>query len=153
VSRLARSSTGLDPAPVDVPGKAAAQVPAPNVLPTVTANAQPDQAVPRLTELLATVQPRARHRAATRRGWPPSERRPPVGRRRCGWPLAQVTLYFDPNTSGRLDGTCSLRVPSTLSMPADCGRLTLASLLRSFEMRREACPPNPPRVRRATSLS
>jgi hypothetical protein len=55
VSRLARSSTGLDPAPVAVPGETA-QVLAPNISPTITARALPEEAVPKLTELLATVQ-------------------------------------------------------------------------------------------------
>jgi hypothetical protein len=56
VTRLARPLTGLDPAPVAVPGETAAQVLAPNVSPTITADAHPEQAVPRLTELLAAVQ-------------------------------------------------------------------------------------------------
>jgi hypothetical protein len=56
VSRLTRSSTSLDPAPVAVPGETAAQVLAASISSTITAGARPEEAVPKLTELLATVQ-------------------------------------------------------------------------------------------------
>jgi hypothetical protein len=56
VSRLARQITGTHSAGVAEPGGTAPEVLAPNISPTLTVTARPEEAVPRLTELLATVQ-------------------------------------------------------------------------------------------------